>query len=383
MSSLRRVKIMHVVGARPNFMKVAPVMAAVQAWNASASGDDIHFEQVLVHTGQHYDSVMSQVFLDELNMPRPQEHLGVGSGSQAAQLARLLERLEPVVERHAPDLVVVPGDVNSTCAAALVASRLGIPVAHLESGLRSGDRSMPEEVNRIIVDHVADLLLTTCADADHNLVREGLPRERIVRVGNTMIDSLLHLLPEAERRASRTISGLGLAQDAFVLVTMHRPSNVDDPEQLRRILGVLRKLSSQIGVVFPMHLRTQKRVDELMNGQGVADNALVVCPPLGYLEFVGLMARASAVLTDSGGVQEETTALGVPCVTMRTSTERPVTIDSGTNRLVDPSDAEAVLAAVGDAIGEGRLTVPPVIELWDGQSGGRVVRALAAWARRG
>jgi UDP-N-acetylglucosamine 2-epimerase (non-hydrolysing) len=372
---------MHVVGARPNFMKVAPVMAAVDAWNAAPPGD-VRFEQILVHTGQHYDAAMSQVFLDELRMPEPQEHLGVGSGTQAAQMARLLERLEPVVQRHAPDLVVVPGDVNSTCAAAFVASRLGVAVAHLESGLRSGDRSMPEEINRIIVDHVADLLLTTCQDADLNLMREGLPAERVVRVGNTMMDSLFCLLPKAKDGAGVAKSRLGLTGKPFVLVTIHRPSNVDDPERLQDVLAVLMELAQQITVVFPMHLRTRDRVARLRTEGGAADGAFVVCAPLGYLEFVGLMSEAAAVLTDSGGVQEETTALGVPCVTLRTTTERPITVTLGTNELVDPSDAGAIVAAVRAAAARGRPATPPAIPLWDGHASDRVVKALAAWARR-
>lgn len=372
---------MHVVGARPNFMKVAPVMAAVDAWNASAPEDGVRFEQILVHTGQHYDRELSQVFLDELHMPEPQEHLAVGSGSHATQLARLLEGLEAVVQRHAPHLVVVPGDVNSTCAGALVASRLGVPVAHLESGLRSGDRSMPEEVNRIIVDHIADLLLTTCEDADLNLLREGLSPERIVRVGNTMMDSLFRLLPEARRGAGAAMSRYGLAGRPFVLVTLHRPSNVDDPERLRRLLAVLTELSGWIMVVFPMHLRTRDRVARLTSADGALPGTLVTCPPLGYLEFVGLMSEASAVLTDSGGVQEETTVLGVPCVTIRTSTERPITVTAGTNRLVDPSDAGAILDAVRRAAACGKLAPPPTIPLWDGHASERVAAAIAAWAR--
>lgn len=382
MSSFLDVKLMHVVGARPNFVKVAPVMAAVDNWNASAADGDVRFEQTLVDTGQHYDKAMSRIFLEQLHMSEPREHLAVGSGSPATQMARLLERLEPVVEHCAPTLVIVPGDVNSTCAGALVASRLGVPVAHLEAGLRSGDRSMPEEVNRIIVDHIADLLLTTCEDADLNLLKEGLPAERIARVGNTMIDSLFRLLPEARRGAGEAMIRYNVAGKPFVLVTIHRPSNVDDPENLLSLLHVLRDLSREVAVVFPMHPRTRARVARLTTEHGISEKDFIVCSPLGYLEFVGLMSEASAVLTDSGGVQEETTALGVPCVTIRTSTERPITVTMGTNRLVDPTDAVGIYEAVGSAATHGRFADPPIIPLWDGQAGGRAAEALVAWARR-
>ncbi len=380
MSGATAVRLMHVVGARPNFMKIAPVMAAVDAWNESAAGASVHFAQTLVHTGQHYDRQLSQVFIDELGMPEPDEHLAVGSGSQGVQMARLLERLEVVVERHSPDLLIVPGDVNSTCAGAFIASRQGIAVAHLEAGLRSGDRSMPEEINRVIVDHIADLLLTTSGDADENLLREGLPPERIVRVGNTMVDSLFRLLSDATRSASASTARFGCAGGSFVLVTIHRPSNVDDSEQLGQLLSVLRELSQRTPVLFPMHLRTRERLDGLPSGAVDLPAGLVMCPPLGYLEFVGLMTKASVVLTDSGGVQEETSALGVPCVTIRTTTERPVTVTKGTNQLVDPYDADAILEAVGSAIVRGRSLTPPVIPLWDGHAGERVVGALAQWS---
>jgi UDP-N-acetylglucosamine 2-epimerase (non-hydrolysing) len=375
------LRLMHVVGARPNFMKVAPVMAAVDAWNGSAHGDELRIEQTLVHTGQHYAPELSQVIFDDLGMPEPDEHLAVGSGSHGAQLARLLERLEVTIIDRAPDLVLVPGDVNSTCAAALIASRLGAPVAHLEAGLRSGDRGMPEEVNRVIVDHIAELLLTTCDDGDRNLAVEGIPSARVRLVGNTMVDSLFRLLPRAAARAAATADRHGCADGPFVLVTLHRPSNVDEPPQLRLLLAVLRELSSTVKVLFPMHLRTRERIERLSGREGAAPSGLIVSTPLSYLDFVSLMTMASVVITDSGGVQEETTALGVPCVTIRTTTERPVTLTQGTNRLVDPTDSDMILDTVRDSLARGRPTKTPVIPLWDGHAGPRVVEAIAGWAQ--
>ena len=377
------VRVLNVVGARPNFMKMAPVIAALEAWNSSPAGRELCFEQTLVHTGQHYDERLSAVFFDQLGLPEPDEWLGVGSGSQAQQTARLLETLEPVVLDHRPDLVVVPGDVNSACAGALVAAKLNVPVAHLEAGLRSGDRSMPEEVNRIVIDHVAEVLFTTCADGDRNLLREGTATERIVRVGNTMIDSLTRLLAPAVAGAAQTRRELALGDEPFVLVTLHRPSNVDDPAQLRLLLGVLNDLARDLHVVFPVHLRTRARMASLGDDAGCAPGGRVIAAePLGYLQFLGLMAQAAAVITDSGGIQEETTALGVPCVTVRTTTERPITIAEGTNRLVDPGDPQAILSAALAAVTGGPTSPPPAIELWDGHAGERVAEALAHWVEQ-
>lgn len=406
-----RVKVMYIVGARPNFMKVAPVLAAAERWNTAAAErpDAVvpsrspsaappspgavvprgssgaspasaphppRLERVLVHTGQHYDELLSDIFFRQLGMPGPDEHLGVGSGSQAVQTARLLEALEPVMLRHEPDAVLVPGDVNSTCAGALAAVKLGLPVVHLEAGLRSGDRAMPEEINRIVADHVADLLLTTCDDGAANLLREGVAAERIVNVGNTMIDSLERLRAAAAATVTATRSHLGLGDAPLLLVTLHRPSNVDEPDQLRRLLGVLGRVAADIDVVFPLHPRTRARLAELHIAP--AEMRLHLVEPLGYLEFVGLLQSASAVATDSGGVQEEAAYLGVPCITVRTATERPVTIDLGTNRLVDPCDAAAIETAVRQALAEGQQIPPPRIPLWDGAAGDRVIEALVA-----
>jgi len=372
------VKVLHVVGARPNFMKIAPVIRAVEAWNASADTSGTQFEQVLVHTGQHYDRALSTVFFEQLGLPEPDEYLGVGSGTQADQTARLMSALEPVVERHEPNLVVVPGDVNSTLAAALVAAKLGVPVAHLEAGLRSGDRTMPEEINRIVTDHLSDVLLTTCVDADVNLAREGLSSRHVRRVGNTMIDTLVRLRPKAEEAFERTRVAVGLPDADFALVTLHRPSNVDDPNQLARLMRVLAKVAREVPVVFPVHLRTRRQLAGL---DVESSSGLTLSEPLGYLEFLGLMAQAAVVITDSGGIQEETSFLGVPCVTVRSCTERPVTVVDGTNVLVDPSDESAILSAVRGAIARGLSSPPPAIGLWDGAAGGRVVEAFVEWAQ--
>jgi UDP-N-acetylglucosamine 2-epimerase (non-hydrolysing) len=374
------VKVLHVVGARPNFVKAAPVMAALDAWNAGSGDGEVRFEQVLVHTGQHYDRTLSRVFFEDLAMREPDDHLAVGSGTHAQQTARLLESLEPVILRHDPDLVVVPGDVNSTCAGALVAAKLVVPVVHLEAGLRSGDRSMPEEVNRIVADHLSDLLLTTCADADANLMREGLSPERIVRVGNTMIDSLFRLRDRAQDTLPSTRARIGIDEQSYVLVTLHRPSNVDDPVRLRMLLAILAELARELPVVFPVHLRTRARLAESTFPQSSDAPEVLLTEPLGYVEFLGLLANAAAVITDSGGIQEETSALGIPCVTIRTTTERPITVTDGTNRLADPCDQEAILAACRSAISQGPLSPAPELPLWDGRAAERVAEALAGWA---
>jgi UDP-N-acetylglucosamine 2-epimerase (non-hydrolysing) len=373
------VKVLYVVGTRPNFVKVAPVIAAAERWNVRPQLG-VEFEHVLVHTGQHYDELLSGVFFRQLGLPEPDEYLGVGSGSHAQQTARLLEALEPVVCRHTPDAVIVPGDVNSTCAGALVAAKLNVPVVHLEAGLRSGDRSMPEEINRIVADHVSDLLLTTCADGDDNLLREGVAAERIVDIGNTMIDSLARLRSQAEATVATTRTRLGVGEGPLILATLHRPSNVDEPKQLLQLLGLLGKASAAMPVVFPMHLRTRARLTDLGAGAVLAYPQLHLIEPLGYLEFLGLITTAAAVVTDSGGVQEETTFLGVPCVTVRTTTERPVTVTLGTNRLVSPRDPAEILAAVRDAVALGRAVPAPVVPLWDGHAGDRAIEALARWA---
>jgi UDP-N-acetylglucosamine 2-epimerase (non-hydrolysing) len=354
--------VLHVVGARPNFMKVAPVMAAL-----SRRGG---VRQNLVHTGQHYDVNMSEVFFAQLGLPLPDINLEVGSGSHAEQTANVMRKLEPVIVERKPDIVLVYGDVNSTLAAALVCAKLLVAVAHVEAGLRSFDRTMPEEINRLLTDQIADLLFTPAADADTNLLREGVAAEKIHFVGNVMIDTLVCLLPRA--------GGVGLvdAPARFALITLHRPSNVDDPAMLRRIIGALEEISRELPVLFPMHPRTRQRLDEWrievsLNGQ------LRLMEPIGYLEFLALQRRATVVITDSGGIQEECTYLGIPCLTLRENTERPVTVTMGTNVVVG-RDMGRLRAEVSRILaGKAKPgTIPP---LWDGKASERIADLLVAW----
>lgn len=372
-----RLRVLYVVGARPNFVKVSPVVAAGEAWNRAGDSTSVTFEQTLVHTGQHYDAALSDIFFDQLGLPEPDVSLGVGSGTQAVQTARLLEALEPVILERRPDVVVVPGDVNSTLAASLVAAKLHVPLAHLEAGLRSGDRQMPEEINRIVADHCADVLFTTCDDADDNLTREGIDGSKVHQVGNTMIDTLLRLLPLAREREASARERVGVGHGSFVLVTLHRPSNVDEPAQLERLLLSLADACGDVPLVFPVHPRTRVTLEALAEESRPA--GLRAVEPLGYLEFLALMNAASLVVTDSGGVQEETSCLGTPCVTVRSTTERPVTCTLGTNRLVHPDDHLGLVSAVRQA--RERERDPAEIPLWDGHAGERVVAALAAWGR--
>lgn len=354
-----------VVGARPNFMKAAPIHRAFERRGVPHQ---------LVHTGQHYDATMSKVFFEELGLPEPARYLGVGSGSHAQQTGALLSALEACFLEARPRLVIVVGDVNSTAAGALVASKLGIPVAHVEAGLRSRDWTMPEEVNRAVTDVLADLLLTPSPDADENLRFEGRNPERIVRVGNVMIDTLLEHLPRAEARDPWAVAGLS-RPDRYGVVTLHRPSNVDDPEVLRGIWAVLRDVSANLPLVFPVHPRTRGRLVDLEPAPG-----LHVVEPLGYLDFLALTKNAELILTDSGGLQEESTVLGVPCVTLRENTERPITITQGTNRLAG-TDPDVIRAQVDAALERGRVpgTAP---EGWDGQAADRIADAIEAFLAR-
>lgn len=327
------------------------------------------FEQALVHTGQHYDDNMSRIFFDELDLPAPDEYLEVGSGTHAGQTARVMLNFEPVLLQHRPDWVFVVGDVNSTLACALVCSKLGIRVAHIEAGLRSGDRSMPEEINRLLTDQVAELLFTPSRDGDANLIREGISPSKIHFVGNVMIDTLARMLPGARQRG--TINKLGLQRRQFALVTLHRPSNVDQPETLGEILAALQEIAADLEVIFPVHPRTRQQIAKLGFR---APPGLRLIEPLGYLDFLALMDSAGFVLTDSGGVQEETTYLGVPCLTARPNTERPVTVSEGTNRLVD-SRREAILAAVG-SLSQSNGKRGRIPDLWDGQAAERIVDVM-------
>lgn len=362
---MSQLSIMHVVGARPNYMKIAPIMQAISAASAC-------FKQVLVHTGQHYDYNMSQLFFEHLNLPDPNYHLQVGSGTHTTQTARIMLAFEEVVNEVKPNVVVVVGDVNSTLGCTLVCVKAGITTAHVEAGLRSFDRTMPEEINRVLTDQVADLLFTPSQDGNINLEREGVPAERIHFVGNVMIDSLVKSLPLAQQRPIRQELGL---PSAYALVTLHRPANVDDQPKLIELLYTLQQLAVRLPIVFPMHPRTHRRLSEWQLEHLVKDHAnLRIIEPLGYLDFLALMAGAAVVLTDSGGIQEETTYLGVPCVTVRPNTERPVTITEGTNRLVACQQPK-IMAAVEAALQTNRNTCS-VPELWDGAAAHRIVDVL-------
>jgi UDP-N-acetylglucosamine 2-epimerase (non-hydrolysing) len=348
--------ILHVVGARPNFIKAAPVLHALSKRSA--------MEQTLVHTGQHYDGNMSEVFFSQLEIPSPDVNLGVGSGSHAQQTAEIMSRFEPVLLQRKPDVVVVYGDVNSTVATALVSAKLGFRVGHVEAGLRSFDWTMPEEINRVVTDRLADFLFTPSEDGDVNLAHEGVPGERIFRVGNVMIDSLVRLLPSAMQCPKNGFP------ERYALVTLHRPSNVDDSMALKIILQSLLEINEDLAVVFPVHPRTRQRIEEL----GFDPGQLHLSGPMPYVEFLALLRRAAVVITDSGGVQEETTYLGVPCLTLRNNTERPVTVTLGTNIVVgqgrDKLSSELSKIVAGRAK---KGTIPP---LWDGHAGERIADVL-------
>jgi UDP-N-acetylglucosamine 2-epimerase (non-hydrolysing) len=360
------MKILHVVGARPNFMKLAPVREALCK----------HPEicQCIIHTGQHYDASMSEVFFRDLDLPGPDVNLEIGSGNHGEQTARTMLALEPRVREMRPDLVLVYGDVNSTLAAALICSKLCAPLGHVEAGLRSFDRTMPEEVNRVLTDQVSDLLFTPSSDGNENLSREGISYERVHLVGNVMIDTLVKLLPKATRLwENGALHRFGISP--FILVTLHRASNVDDPEVLARILRALREIAGQVRVIWPMHPRARRKIQDL----GLQTAGLELLEPLGYLEFLALQSHAMAVVTDSGGVQEETTFLQVPCLTLRENTERPITLTLGTNRVIGTSPG-ALLAGMREVLADGRkkATRPP---LWDGRAGERIAEVVMKWSR--
>jgi len=349
--------ILHVVGARPNFMKAAPVLRAFSAHGV---------RQTLVHTGQHYDAAMSDVFFRQLEMPEPDFNLGVGSGSHAQQTASVMQAFEPLVIKASPDLVLVYGDVNSTVAAALVCAKLNIRIGHVEAGLRSRDRSMPEEMNRLVTDQLSDLLFTPSADGDENLLREGIDAAKIHRVGNVMIDTLVRLLPRAEEYLPKDLP------TRYALVTLHRPSNVDDLPWLRELLVALSDIAKEAAVIFPVHPRTRQRLN-LLNAPSAGIRLL---DPLPYLEFLALESRATVVITDSGGIQEETTFLGVPCFTVRENTERPITVTLGTNQLVGrdlQKISNAAQTIFKSASQQGKKANIP---LWDGRAAERVAEVV-------
>lgn len=364
------MKILNVVGARPNFMKVAPLHRALEAHGG--------FDSMIVHTGQHYDDKMSDIFFRQLELPEPDLYLGVGSGSHAQQTARIMTAFEEAVLDEDPDLIVVVGDVNSTLACALVATKLHVPVAHVEAGLRSGDRRMPEEINRIVTDSIADYLFVTEQSGIDNLKHEGVADEKVHFVGNLMIDSLLQFREKAAQMTIR--EDLGLAPRSYVLMTMHRPSNVDHRAGIEKLLQTIERIAAYFPVIFPMHPRTRDRVGEFGQAgrmEGIAN--LRVLEPLGYLEFLRLMDGAAVVVTDSGGIQEETTFLGVPCLTLRENTERPVTIDMGTNELMEWEPAH-IARRVSELAGtETQFRRPPK---WDGSAAERIVGVFEQIERR-
>jgi len=363
-------KVLTIVGARPNFMKAAPIHRAAEARGLTHE---------IIHTGQHYDDAMSKVFFDDLGMPKPAVYLGVGSGSHAVQTANIMVGLEEVFTDRKPDLVNVVGDVNSTMAAAIVAAKLHIPVSHTEAGLRSRDWAMPEEVNRAVTDVCSDLLLTPSPDGDENLLAEGKGAERIVCVGNVMIDTLVANLKRAQ--ALDVPKDLGVEHGGYAVLTMHRPSNVDDEETFTRITGALLDISERLPLVFPAHPRAVKMMErfDLLSRYEEAPG-IHMAKPLGYLEFLSLMSRAKLVLTDSGGPQEETTALGIPCITLRENTERPITVTEGTNVIVGTDDALIRKEAFAAIDGDGKSGRVP--ELWDGKASERIVDAIVAFLDR-
>ena len=356
-----RIRVLVVAGARPNFMKVAPLLRALR--------ERPRFEPLLVHTGQHYDEAMSDGFFRDLGIPAPEVNLGVGSGSHGAQTAEVLRRIEPVLLDWKPAAVVVVGDVNSTLAAALAAVKLGIPVAHVEAGLRSFDRSMPEEINRLMTDSISQWLFTSEPSGAENLRREGAAAESIHFVGNVMIDTLRAHLPRA--REAAPLARLALEPRGYAVLTLHRPSNVDDPERLARLFAVLEEIHRELPIVFPVHPRTRASIEGRLGGRAPR---LRLTDPLGYLEFLGLLADARLVLTDSGGIQEETTVLGVPCLTLRDSTERPVTVTEGTNRLVG-SEPEAIRSEARKIL-DGEARQGRIPEKWDGAAAHRIADVL-------
>lgn len=357
-------KIISVVGARPNFMKVAPIHKAFQKYSDS-------IEHLICHTGQHYDENMSKVFFDDLELPKPHFYLGVGSGSHAEQTAKVMIEFEKILLQEKPDLIIVVGDVNSTIACSLTASKLHIKVAHVEAGLRSFDREMPEEINRLLTDQISDLLFVTEKSGINNLNNEGISDKKVFFVGNVMIDSLHNYLGKAKQ--SKILEEYKLKPKNYVLVTMHRPSNVDSIEQLKELVHLLNTLSEKRMLIFPIHPRTKKNLENFSLLESLNKN-VILSDPIGYLDFLNLLRQAELVITDSGGIQEETTYLGIQCITTRTSTERPITVEIGTNHLVGDSYKEA--EDLAQKIFTGQLKKGKIPELWDGHSAERIVKII-------
>lgn len=360
------LKVLNIIGARPNFMKIAPIVREMRRRRDE-------FQPLIVHTGQHYDEAMSDSFFRDLGIPKPDFHLGVGSASHAVQTARIMTAFEPVVLAEKPDWVLVVGDVNSTIACALVCAKMGVRVAHVEAGLRSRDRTMPEEINRILTDAISDLLLTTSEDADENLAQEGVSKDNIEFVGNVMIDSLFYNLEKS--RTSNARESLGLVDKDYAVLTLHRPSNVDEKEVFTGLLDALVSISERLPLIFPVHPRTKANIEKFGFAERVANSNIRLIEPLGYLDFMNLYSGAKLVLTDSGGLQEETTALGIPCLTMRENTERPITIELGTNRLVGTSP-EKIKEGAFDILESSEQKTARVPPLWDGHAAERICDAL-------
>lgn len=368
------MKILIVAGARPNFMKIAPIISAIGKHNSSMETEDAKISYRIVHTGQHYDVAMSEVFFRDLGLPDPDINLEVGSASHAVQTANIMIRFEEVCLDEKPDWVIVVGDVNSTMACTLVAVKLGIKVGHVEAGLRSFDRSMPEEINRIVTDALADLLFTPSSDADDNLRCEGIPNSKIRFVGNIMIDSLLSHLGSALQR--KAYERFGVRPHSYAVVTLHRPANVDSPEFLNKFMGIIADQSRALPIIFPVHPRTRSRLAFLGYQQTpLKEIGILLVEPLGYLDFISLLAYACLAVTDSGGIQEETTYLKVPCLTLRSTTERPVTITLGTNKLTSLEALESDIAAVV----RGNCRKGSIPELWDGQAGRRIIECCCQY----
>ncbi|HED10378.1 MAG TPA: UDP-N-acetylglucosamine 2-epimerase (non-hydrolyzing) [Caldithrix abyssi] len=356
------MKIINVVGARPNFMKIAPIQRVMDATEG--------IEPFLVHTGQHYDERMSKFFFDDLQLPQPDVYLNIGSASHAVQTARIMIEFEQVLLKEKPDAVLVVGDVNSTAACSIVASKMGIKIIHVEAGLRSNDRGMPEEINRILTDSISDLLFITEQSGLDNLKREGIPDEKVHLVGNVMIDSLIFFKEKAAQ--STMLDDLGLEKQSYALITLHRPSNVDDPDVFRRLISTFQKIEKELKLIFPIHPRSRKRISEFGLDEMIASMPnLKLLDPLGYLDFMNLMHNARVLLTDSGGIQEETTYLGIPCITMRENTERPVTMEVGTNVLVG-SDTDMIYEEFKKVI-NGRAKKGSIPPMWDGHAAERIV----------
>ena len=365
----QRSKVLNIVGARPNFMKIAPV-------HREMLRRETEFLPLIVHTGQHYDAAMSDSFFEDLGIPKPDYYLEVGSHSHAVQTAKIMMAFEPVVLQEKPDWVLVVGDVNSTIACALVCSKLGVRVAHVEAGLRSGDLTMPEEINRLLTDRISDLLLTPSPDGDENLLKEGISEEKIKRVGNVMIDSLFYSLEKS--KASKVREDLNLIEKEYAVTTLHRPSNVDEKEVFAGILEALTEISAKIPIIFPAHPRTRSRISEFGFEDLIENSNIKLIEPLGYLDFLRLYSGSKLVLTDSGGLQEETTALSIPCLTLRENTERPITIELGTNELVGVNP-EKIKKAAFQILENSEIKDTKIPPLWDGKTAERICDALSTY----